>query len=200
MRSFTLIELLVVIAIIAILAAMLMPALERARKAARSADCINNLKQLGIGTTFYLNDNDGKFPYDTCVTPDGKNSLWWNLLWPYLPGPHNCREWVDDSFHCPSYREKMLTCWYCTNYGMSWAFSESWNWPRSPAIHKIKSPPEVYYMADGLDYRVLYWKGWRSHYRHSGRINWLFADFHVESLLPDDMNKAAANKWPWQPW
>ncbi|MFP4028048.1 MAG: prepilin-type N-terminal cleavage/methylation domain-containing protein [Candidatus Brocadiia bacterium] len=62
-RGFTLIELLVVIAIIAILAAMLMPALESARDAARTAACLGNLKQQGFATQMYANDNDGFLIY-----------------------------------------------------------------------------------------------------------------------------------------
>src|ERR1700730_5064061 len=60
-RGFTLIELLVVIAIIAVLIALLLPAVQAAREAARRAQCVNNLKQIGLALHNY-HDVNGSFP------------------------------------------------------------------------------------------------------------------------------------------
>lgn len=72
--AFTLIELLVVIAIIAILAAMLLPALSKAKQKAKQSACINNMRQIGIALTMYVNDYA---QYPSCLTQSGASYYVW---------------------------------------------------------------------------------------------------------------------------
>ena len=103
-RGFTLIELLVVMAIIAILAAMLMPALRRAREAARRTSCLNNLKEMGAGLAQWEKDHDGELPqrhnswwkwWQSGGWPYAKENGSWAQLWPGYIGSA-------ELFKCPS--------------------------------------------------------------------------------------------------
>jgi len=86
-RAFTLIELLVVIAIIAVLIALLLPAVQAAREAARRAQCVNNLKQLGLATHNYVSVNNVLPPTSMFLGPAyttvaGTGPGWgWNESW-----------------------------------------------------------------------------------------------------------------------
>lgn len=79
-KGFTLIELLVVIAVIAVLMAVLMPALNRVKKQARSVACMARLKSWGLMFKFYTDDYNGKFNLGWNV---GETTLWMNALRPY---------------------------------------------------------------------------------------------------------------------
>jgi len=79
-RAFTLIELLVVIAIVAIVASVILPALARSKDSARRIQCVSNIRQLGLATLMYWDDNAGQtFAYRGAYT-NGGDIFWFGWL------------------------------------------------------------------------------------------------------------------------
>ncbi len=127
-RAFTLIELLVVMAIISILASMLLPSFARGRERARETQCLNNLRQMGIGTKMLWDDqgykvravSGGKDPLPGCLMANHGPAASRNLF-PYLGASEVFRCPMDKgkvSEHCHEHPSTTLlpTCWDTRGY------------------------------------------------------------------------------------
>ena len=194
-QAFTLIELLVVIAIIAILAALILPSLGRAKNAARSTACVNNMRQIGTASMLYSGDT-GRLPsflewlYPLKpVTTDLKQGQ----LYPYLksqavylcPDEQTVATGATQSDH--SYK---VNCMMCHARDTTTCFA----------------PSRTLYFTEGTNLQASVAGGINSVitpqffvYRHNRRTHFLMADTHIEKMNLADTTAAVADKRFWYP-
>ncbi len=105
-HGFTLVELLVVIAILSILAALLFPVLSQARARAKQTQCLTQIRQIGLGTTLYVNDFDDAYmpvvPFEAAINGGGNDDWPYEIgIMPYVRNgsvfqcPNDTRPWDD---------------------------------------------------------------------------------------------------------
>lgn len=169
-KSFTLLELLVVIAIIALLASILLPALKKAKDKVSTAQCGNNLRQLGIAMQSYLGDFDGYYvPYRIGSESTGynwahamasnnyvtNNRIYFCPLAPYYFTTYSLPDYQDSAVKRPT----AMWAYSWINYGYNAAFIggniAGWAGPASDLpsqrVSKLKTPSRTILMADAFE-------------------------------------------------
>jgi prepilin-type N-terminal cleavage/methylation domain-containing protein/prepilin-type processing-associated H-X9-DG protein len=164
--AFTLVELLVVIAIIALLLSILMPALQKARDSAKAVACMAGLKQQGMASQLYCQNNaDALIP--SFAYADMSNTLQTPLIWgtflaPYIGSQKGAKTiaqggyWIDPPetvlklFKCPAQKDAFMWNWYI-RYGINMFHATDWFKPDVLKFTKISRPSIRLQIADAMD-------------------------------------------------
>lgn len=166
-RAFTLIELLVVCAIVALLGALVFPVFSRGKEAARSAACVSNLHQIGLGLQLYVADNNNHLPsmFDWTSASDTNSPLIQRVLFGHV-GSTNV-------FHCPSDQQRVFDL---TGSSYSWNFLlNGQNADHLRLLGMDFNPNQIPLVFDK--------EGFHSLRGAAKAKNYLYADQHLKNLL-----------------
>src|SRR5579872_1218381 len=171
-RAFTLVELLVVMVIIAILAALLLPALTRTKETGRSAACLSNLHQIGLGLQLYVQDNQNHLPtmYDRPLPSSGAPPSG-----PSMDVVLTHGDYVGSTnvFHCPSDNKQLFEL-----TGSSYAWNFLLNGQDADHLQMLTNTfplNQVFVVLDKEKFHVA-----RGDQR---AVNFLYADGHIKNLM-----------------
>jgi prepilin-type N-terminal cleavage/methylation domain-containing protein/prepilin-type processing-associated H-X9-DG protein len=183
--AFTLIELLAVVAVVGILAGLLLPALDRAKAKAKSIQCLHQLRQAGMATLLYADENEGRIPIQF---PDNPQRTWASAL----STNQSLRPF--NIFVCPAYPPKEFKDWRRT-YGVRLdppCEATCGDLDEILRLSGIESPTAYLHLADttsrgrgGIKAQQFYYFRMVSenevHGRHLGTANGFFLDGHAAS-------------------
>ena len=208
-RAFTLIELLVVIAIIALLAALLLPVLSKARESARSASCLNNIRQIGLASVTYSLDQNGHLPWFRNWLYTKPGDLRTGRLYPYLKSR--------PVYLCPTDKLTLSEKWspvlplppnspFGSVSRRDYSYAMNCGICHATALSSFLEPSRtLLYMEAELgpnDYSGQVGPMMASQamsFRHNKRGHIVLSDFHIERMIRKDFDQVRRTKRFWFP-